>query len=102
VFYTELGSPEDFRLPAFRRLLLNGILWSLAEPIPPVELNKPKEGEKKVVETEPAVSKPAAAVSKPAAPTTDLPQEANGAALSPAEAAKHFQVADDLEWEQVL
>ena len=35
VFYTSLGSPEDFQLPAFRRLLLNGILWSLNQPIPP-------------------------------------------------------------------
>lgn len=35
VFYTSLGSPDDFKLPAFRRLLLNGILWSLNKPIPP-------------------------------------------------------------------
>jgi len=35
VFYTSLGNPEDFQLPAFRRLLLNGILWSLNQPIPP-------------------------------------------------------------------
>ncbi|MBI3849228.1 MAG: ThuA domain-containing protein [Verrucomicrobia bacterium] len=35
VFYTSLGSPEDFQLPAFRRLLLNGILWALDQPIPP-------------------------------------------------------------------
>ena len=101
-FYTELGSPEDFQLPAFRRLLLNGILWGLAEPIPPAELNKPKASQKKIVEVQPAISKPAAAASKPPTPTTDLPQEANSAALSAAEAAKHFKVADDLEWEQVL
>lgn len=35
VFYTSLGNPEDFQLPPFRRLLLNGILWSLDRPIPP-------------------------------------------------------------------
>ena len=29
VFYTSLGHVEDFRSPAFRRLLLNGIHWSL-------------------------------------------------------------------------
>jgi type 1 glutamine amidotransferase len=28
VFYTSLGHPDDFRLPAFRRLLLNGIRWA--------------------------------------------------------------------------
>jgi nicotinamidase-related amidase/type 1 glutamine amidotransferase len=35
VFYTSLGSPDDFQLPAFRRLLLNGIIWSLDQPVPP-------------------------------------------------------------------
>ena len=35
VFYTSLGSPEDFQEPAFRRLLLNGVLWSLGQPVPP-------------------------------------------------------------------
>ena len=29
VFYTSLGSPEDFELPEFRRLLRNGIFWAL-------------------------------------------------------------------------
>jgi type 1 glutamine amidotransferase len=31
VFYTSLGSPDDFKQPFFRRLLLNGILWSLGQ-----------------------------------------------------------------------
>jgi nicotinamidase-related amidase/type 1 glutamine amidotransferase len=35
VFYTSLGGPEDFEQLEFRRLLLNGILWSLNLPIPP-------------------------------------------------------------------
>jgi putative heme-binding domain-containing protein len=35
VFYTSLGSPEDFAEPTFQRLLLNGILWALDEFIPP-------------------------------------------------------------------
>ncbi len=35
VFYTSLGNPEDFQLPVFRRLLLNGILWCLHDPVPP-------------------------------------------------------------------
>ena len=29
VFYTSLGHPDDFKEPAFRKLLLNGILWAL-------------------------------------------------------------------------
>jgi putative heme-binding domain-containing protein len=35
VFYTSLGSPDDFKLPVFRRLLLNGMLWALNQPLPP-------------------------------------------------------------------
>ena len=30
VFYTSLGHPDDFKEPAFRRLLLNAIAWALA------------------------------------------------------------------------
>ena len=35
VFYTSLGNPDDFKQPFFRRLLLNGIFWSLGEAIAP-------------------------------------------------------------------
>ncbi len=34
-FYTSLGSPEDFEEPAFRRLLLNAVLWSVGQQVPP-------------------------------------------------------------------
>jgi type 1 glutamine amidotransferase len=34
VFYTSLGTREDFQLPYFRRLLLNAICFSMARPIP--------------------------------------------------------------------
>lgn len=34
VFYTSLGSADDFSLPAFRRLLLNGVFWALELPVP--------------------------------------------------------------------
>ncbi len=34
VFYTSLGHPDDFRIPAFRRLLANGIYWASGLPIP--------------------------------------------------------------------
>ncbi len=33
VFYTSLGNSDDFALPAFRRLLLNGVFWSLGKPV---------------------------------------------------------------------
>jgi len=35
VFYTSLGGPGDFKLPAFRRLLRNAVLWALNQPVPP-------------------------------------------------------------------
>lgn len=31
VFYTSLGHPDDFANPNFRRLLVNGVVWALAE-----------------------------------------------------------------------
>jgi type 1 glutamine amidotransferase len=33
-FYTSMGAAEDFAVPQFRRLLLNGILWALGRPVP--------------------------------------------------------------------
>jgi hypothetical protein len=35
VFATSLGNPDDFETASFRRLLLNGILWCLRDPVPP-------------------------------------------------------------------
>jgi type 1 glutamine amidotransferase/nicotinamidase-related amidase len=35
IFYTALGHEDDFKNPAFRRLLLNGILWGLGASVPP-------------------------------------------------------------------
>ena len=37
VFYTSLGGVGDFAMPAFQRLLLNGVLWSLGESVPPTD-----------------------------------------------------------------
>ncbi|MEA3208127.1 MAG: hypothetical protein QOE70_1184 [Chthoniobacter sp.] len=74
VFYTSLGSAEDFAVPQFRRLLLNGIHWALGLPVPTE--SPPKKTE-------------------PAPPAAALP-------LSPAEAARSFEVAGDLEIEQLL
>lgn len=34
VFTTTLGHPEDFRVEAFQRLVVNGIHWSLGKPVP--------------------------------------------------------------------
>jgi type 1 glutamine amidotransferase len=34
VFYTSLGSPDDFELPQFRRLLRNAVYWAADKEIP--------------------------------------------------------------------
>lgn len=34
VFYTSLGAPEDFAIPQFRLLLLNGTFWALDRAVP--------------------------------------------------------------------
>jgi hypothetical protein len=33
-FYTSLGSPDDFALPQYRRLLRNAVYWAADQPIP--------------------------------------------------------------------
>ncbi len=96
VFYTSLGNPDDFQLPAFRRLLLNGVLWCLGDPLPPAPTPNPASKP----ESPPAPLTPPAPA--PPAPPADLPQETKAPALSPAEALARFRVADDLEWQQVL
>lgn len=42
VFYTSFGHEGDFAQPQFRRLLLNGILWALNQPIPPDDRLQPR------------------------------------------------------------
>ncbi len=89
VFYTSLGSPEDFADPAFQRLLLNGILWALDDFIPPA-----------------AATAPAAKPAKPSASTSPAPGKPSlplqTEALPPATAAKTFEVFPDLAWDLVL
>lgn len=45
VFFTTLGHPQDFELPAMRRLLINGILWSLGQEVPTGGANADVQGE---------------------------------------------------------
>lgn len=35
VFMTTMGHPEDFDVPGFRKLVINGIHWALDLPVPP-------------------------------------------------------------------
>ena len=34
VFFTSLGHADDFKIPAFRRLLLNAVFWAMDKPLP--------------------------------------------------------------------
>src|SRR5208282_3537850 len=61
VFYTSLGTPDNFKQPFFRELLLNGISWALNRPIPPMLVQRPGGA---------LISEPAA-VKPQTIPTTD-------------------------------
>ena len=105
VFYTSLGNPDDFQLPAFRRLLLNGMLWCLHDPLPPASADIGQAASSagpKAPAPAPVPGSAPAPVLPSVPPVADLPQDANGPALSPVEAQTRFHVADDLTWEQVL
>jgi len=121
VFATSLGGPEDFATASFRRLLLNGILWCLRDPLPPTEAPisgkaivpapaestvTPKSAASAASDLGPATAQ-AQPMPKPAPisapiPPPDLPQEAPAGALSPEASMARFKVADDLEWEPML
>jgi type 1 glutamine amidotransferase len=45
VFFTTLGHPDDFKLLGMRRLLINGILWSLGQEIPAAGANAEIQGD---------------------------------------------------------
>ena len=62
----------------------------------------PPSAATKVLAKPQAAAPSSAARRAPSPPLLDLPQEAKAPALSPAESITRFQVADDLEWEQVL
>ncbi|MFN0125449.1 MAG: hypothetical protein ACKV19_02050, partial [Verrucomicrobiales bacterium] len=64
VFYMSLVNADDFKLPVFRRMLLNGILWSLNDPVPPAEFDIAAAGAI-------APSPPAAAPSPEASPKAE-------------------------------
>jgi putative membrane-bound dehydrogenase-like protein len=89
VFYTSLGSQDDFQQPFFRHLLYNAVLWSLGLPVPkettPAVLEQGKPSQSGNPRTSSAAPKP----------IQDHP-------LSPAESLASFKVADDLEIDQVL
>lgn len=100
VFYTSLGNREDFALPAFRRLLSNGIDWCLREFIPPADPAVAKREPRPTAA--PAPARPPGP--PPAAPGggTDLPQETSSAPLDPATSFARFHVDEDLELELLL
>lgn len=99
MFYTSMGNTDDFRLAPFRRLLLNGVLWSLREPIPPVQALQAAVGNGVRVEPKRSVG---AAVSPASIAASDLPQEATVGPLSPEESAGRFRVGEGFVMEPLL
>jgi putative heme-binding domain-containing protein len=90
VFYTSLGSPDDFKQPFFRKLLLNAVLWSLGQPVP-------NDSSAQSASRQPLGQSSEALVAP--AQNQNLRQDHP---LSPAESLARFKVADDLEIDQVL
>jgi putative heme-binding domain-containing protein len=76
IFYTSLGHPGDFEIPAFRVLLRNAVLWALDRP----------------------PARAAGSEKRAARP----PAGQGRGPLSPAEALASFTVPDDLQLELVL
>ncbi|MEY2411366.1 MAG: hypothetical protein QOF48_4036 [Verrucomicrobiota bacterium] len=97
IFYTSLGSPEDFKEPAFRHLLLNAVLWAAGLPPVTTAPTKLQRAESGAPVADPQAEK--GAVSKPF-PGHKMSER--NEPLSPAEAARTFSVPPDLEIEQVL
>ena len=54
VFATTLGHVDDFKQPAFQRMLANAVSWTLGEPIGPVASNRRSEPKNATRDGEPA------------------------------------------------
>ena len=90
VFYTSLGSPDDFKQAFFRRLLLNAVEWSLSLPVP-------NESPPSIPDQRKAAQPGAPAVGPGS--TQNPPQDHP---LPPAESLARFKIAEDLEIDQAL
>jgi putative heme-binding domain-containing protein len=84
VFYTSLGSPDDFKQPFFRRLLANSVAWALGRPVPMT----------------PSLSKPRAEAGTDALMGSSSTRQSGP--LAPSDSLARFKVSDDLEIDQVL
>lgn len=91
VFYTSLGHPDDFKEPAFRRLLLNGITWALDVPTPKAAAPAPAAGQQAL--TAPGSAKSSGSLYRDGAAAI---------ALSASSAVPSLNVADDLRIDRVL
>jgi putative heme-binding domain-containing protein len=94
VFYTSLGSPDDFKRPFFRRLLANAVLWSLGKPVP---------------DRIPSIPENTGEAERPGAPSINSDPSRAGVRnarqdrpLPPDESLSRFKVVEDLQIDQVL
>ncbi|WP_406695563.1 HEAT repeat domain-containing protein [Singulisphaera sp. Ch08] len=90
VFYTSLGHPDDFKLPAFNRLLSNAIHWALNRPAATKKENARDKYKDGLAANEQVERMIRSFQGKGVTGDESLP-------TSPAETLKKFQVADDLE-----
>lgn len=97
VFATSLGSPEDFEETFFRRLLMNGILWALDQPIPPKEW----DGAARVTQNSDSTVSNESSRQEGVVQTNVKPEKPAGP-FSPEESLNAFHVSDGLVIEQVL
>lgn len=91
VFYTSLGHPDDFKEPAFRQLLLNGIIWALDRAAAPA--SKDREG---------ATGGLPGRVLSADKTMAGKPSAAPAAVLKPSGTVPSLNVADDLRVDLVL
>ncbi|HZW29102.1 MAG TPA: PVC-type heme-binding CxxCH protein, partial [Isosphaeraceae bacterium] len=101
VFYTSLGHPGDFEIPAFRRLLRNAIFWALdRQPTQAARDARPAGATPRGVAaaSPPVLIAPARATAKGSRPPFDRGQ----GPLSPRAALASFQVPDELQLDLVL
>ena len=92
IFYTSLGHPGDFDVPAFRRLLRNAIFWALDRQ--PTQANRNSESAGARAKAAPRTA--------PAIPESRVPFDRGQGALSPRAALASFKVPDDLQLDLVL
>lgn len=99
VFYTSLGHPDDFKLQHFRRLLVNGTLWTLGQLGPPATNTQTRSAatQSTTPESLAANAQVLEHIKKFKGQGQTVEAGQGIQALSPAESLKRFKVSDGLQ-----